>query len=160
MIKHQWDKHFLLVPLMFIGFNGTVCLSILQFFCLKIEFHVKLWNLNCGDGIIGEITPDGKPLIEEFVKGNGEVAVKEFVKDSSKFAKEFVKAGRQIYKLISQNPQINAVQMAENMGLSARQVQKYLKRLQEMGKITREGGRKIGRWKLIDEEYEGFFERI
>ena len=124
------------------------------------EFHVKLWNLNYGDGIIGEITPDGKPLIEEFVKGNGEVAVKEFVKDSSKFAKEFVKAGRQIYKLISQNPQINAVQMAENMGLSTRQVQKYLKRLQEMGKITREGGRKIGRWKLIDEEYEGFFERI
>ena len=124
------------------------------------EFHVKLWNLNYVDGIIGEITPDGKPLIEEFVKGNGEVAVKEFVKDSSKFAKEFVKAGRQIYKLISQNPQINAVQMAENMGLSTRQVQKYLKRLQEMGKITREGGRKIGRWKIIDEEYEGFFERI
>lgn len=148
------------VPLMFIGFNGAVCLSILQFFCLKIEFHVKLWNLNYGDGIIGEITPDGKPLIEEFVKGNGEVVVKEFVKDSSKFAKEFVKAGRQIYKLISQNPQINAVQMAENMGLSTRQVQKYLKRLQEMGKITREGGRKIGRWKIIDEEYEGFFERI
>ncbi len=40
------------------------------------EFHVKLWNLNYEDGIIGEITPDGKPLIEEFVKGNGEVVVK------------------------------------------------------------------------------------
>ena len=105
--------------------------------------------MNYEDGIIGEITPDGKPLIEEFVKGNDEVVVK-----------EFVKAGRQIYKLISQNPQISAAQMAENMGLSTRQVQKYLKRLQEMGKITREGGRKIGRWKIIDEEYEGFFERI
>lgn len=30
--------------------------------------------------------------------------------------------------------------MAENMGVSARQVQKYLKRLQELKKITRIGG--------------------
>ena len=135
------------------------CLSKKHNLCAT-EFHVKLWNLNYEDDIIGEITPDGIPLIEEFVKGSDEVVVKEFVKDSSKFAKEFVKAGRQIYKLISQNPQISAAQMAEDMRLSTRQVQKYLKRLQEMGKITREGGRKIGRWKIIDEEYEGFFERI
>ena len=73
---------------------------------------------------------------------------------------ECSKASRQIYKLISQNPQINAVQMAENMGVSARQVQKYLKRLQELKKITRVGGRKIGKWKIIDEDYEGFFDRI
>ena len=124
------------------------------------EFHVVLWNLNFENEVIGEITPNGTPLIQEFVKGNGEVFVKEFVKRPSKFAKEFVKASRQIYKLISQNPQINAVQMAESMGLSARQVQKYLKRLQESGKITRIGGRKMGEWKIIDEEYEGFFDRI
>lgn len=124
------------------------------------EFHVTLWNLNFEDGIIGEITPDGGPMIQEFVKENGEVAVKEFVKEQPKFAKEFVKASRQIYKLISQNPQISAVQMAESMGLSTRQVQKYMKRLQELGKITRIGGRKMGEWKIIDEEYEGFFDRI
>ncbi|MBQ5573086.1 MAG: winged helix-turn-helix domain-containing protein [Bacteroidaceae bacterium] len=85
--------------------------------------------MNYEDGIIGEITPDGKPLIEEFVKGNGEVVVKEFVKDSSKFAKEFVKAGRQIYKLISQNPQISAAQMAENMGFSTPSLQKHFGKL-------------------------------
>ena len=124
------------------------------------EFHVVLWNLNFENEIIGEVTPNGTPLIQEFVKDNGEVFVKEFVKGPSKFAKEFVKASRQIYKLISQNPQINAVQMAENMGVSARQVQKYLKRLQELKKITRIGGRKIGKWKIIDEDYEGFFDRI
>ena len=77
--------------------------------------------MNYEDGIIGEITPDGKPLIEEFVK--------EFVKDSSKFAKEFVKAGRQIYKLISQNPQISAAQMAENMGFSTPSLQKHFGKL-------------------------------
>ena len=131
-----------------------------------------LWNLNFENEIIGEVTPNGTPLIQEFVKENREVFVKEFVKENrevfvkefvkgpSKFAKEFVKASRQIYKLISQNPQINAVQMAENMGVSARQVQKYLKRLQELKKITRVGGRKIGKWKIIDEDYEGFFDRI
>ena len=124
------------------------------------EFHVTLWNLNFDDEVIGEITPNGSPLIQEFVKDNGELVVKEFVKGSSKFAKEFVKASRQIYKLISLNPQISAAQMAENMVLSPRQVQKYLKRLQELGKITRVGGRKIGEWKIIDEEYEGFFDRI
>lgn len=111
-------------------------------------FHVTLWNLNFENVVVGEITPNGIPLI------------KEFVKEESKFAKEFVKAGRQIYKLISQKPQIGAAQMAQSMGLSARQVQKYLKRLQELGKITRIGGRKMGEWKIIDEEYEGFFNRI
>ena len=50
--------------------------------------------------------------------------------------------------------------MADSIGLSARQVLKYLKRLQESGKIARVGGRKMGEWKIIDEEYEGFFDRI
>ena len=72
--------------------------------------------------------------------------------------KTFIKASRQIYKLISQQPQISAARMAEVMGLSTRQVQKYLRRLQELGKITRVGGRKIGTWEIIDEEYELFCE--
>lgn len=124
------------------------------------EFHVTLWNLNYKGEIMEGLTPDNIPLIQEFVKDNGEVVVKEFVKEPSKFAKEFVKASRQIYKMISQNPQISAVQMSESMGLSPRQVQKYLRRLQELKKITRVGGRKMGEWKIIDEEYEGFFDRI
>ena len=116
--------------------------------------------MNYKGEIIEELTPDNIPLIQEFVKDNGEVVVKEFVKEPSKFAKEFVKASRKIYKLVSQNPQISAMQMSESIGLSPRQVQKYLRRLQELGKITRIGGRKMGEWKIIDEEYEGFFDRI
>ena len=121
---------------------------------------MTLWNLNFEDDIIGEVMPNGNLLIQEFVKGNGKKVVKEFVKAPSKFTKEFVKAGRQIYKLISTNPQISAEQMGMNMNLSTRQVQKYLKRLQDLGKITRVGGRKNGEWNIIDEEYEGFFDRI
>ncbi len=123
------------------------------------EFHVVLWNLNFENKIIGKNTLDSTPLLQEFVKGPSQFA-KEFVKGPSQFTKEFVKASRQIYKLISKNPKISAVQMSESMGLSPRQVQKYLKRLQELGKITRIGGRKMGEWKIVDEEYEGFFDKI
>lgn len=49
--------------------------------------------------------------------------------------------------------------MGESIGLSACQVQKYFKRHQESGKIIRVGGRKMGKWKIIDKEYEGFFDR-
>jgi ATP-dependent DNA helicase RecG len=102
---------------------------------------------------------EGKSRIYD-MNGNTEADIKQFVKGQPKFVKEFIKATRQIYKLISQNPHITAAQMSENMGLSARQVQKYLKRLQESKKIVRVGGRKIGEWKIVDEDYEGFFGRI
>ena len=113
------------------------------------EFHVTLWNLNFDDKVIGEITSDGIPLIEEIRKGNEVV-----------FTKEFIKASRQIYKLISMNPHISTAKMAESMGLSTRQVLKYIKRLQELHKVARIGGRKTGEWKIIDEEYEGFFNSL
>lgn len=122
------------------------------------EFHVTLWNLNFGKDIIGKFTLNGEPLKQEFVKDGSEFT-KEFIKADFEFTKEFIKASRQIYKLISANSHITAAQMANNMHLSARQVLKYLKQLQDLGKIIRVGGRKIGEWKIIDEEYEGFFDR-
>ena len=124
------------------------------------EFHVTLWNLNFDDRIIGEITSDGIPLIEEIRKGNEVVFTKEFIKEPVGFTKEFTKASRHIYKLVSMNPQISIAKMAESMGLSTRQVQKYLNRLQDLHKVARIGGRKTGEWKIIDEEYEGFFNSL
>ena len=124
------------------------------------EFHVTLWNLNFDDRIIGEITSDSIPLIEEIRKNDGEVFIKEFIKEPAGFTKEFTKASRHIYKLVSMNPQISIAKMAESMGLSTRQVQKYLNRLQDLHKVARIGGRKTGEWKIIDEEYEGFFNSI
>ena len=124
------------------------------------EFHVTLWNLNFDDKVIGEITSDGIPLIEEIRKGNEVVFTKEFIKEPAEFTKEFIKASRQIYKLISMNPHISTVKMAESMGLSTRQVLKYIKRLQELHKVARIGGRKAGEWKIVDEEYERFFDSL
>lgn len=86
--------------------------------------------------------------------------VKDVVKGKANVTKEFAKAQRQIYKLISQIPQISAAQMSENMGISLRQVQRYLKQLSDQNLIVREGGRKNGVWKILDDEYEGFFKRI
>lgn len=50
--------------------------------------------------------------------------------------------------------------IAENLGVSTRQVQKYLRRLTELHLIAREGGRKNGIWKILDKDYDDFFERI
>ena len=66
---------------------------------------------------------------------------KEFLKEDNKFRKEFLKAQRMIYKMISSNPGITIAEMAVNIGVSDRQVRKYLKR-------------------IIDGDYEDFFERI
>ena len=111
------------------------------------EFHVTMWNLNYAMDVIKD-NPHVVKAPEDVVKAKANVT------------KVFVKAQRQIYKLISQTPQINATQMSENMGISLRQVQRYLKQLSDLKLIVREGGRKNGIWKILDEEYEGFFKRI
>lgn len=117
--------------------------------------------MNFEEGVVGEITPTSAPLIiQEYKENDKELFVKEFVKGTPQFAKEFVKASRKIYKLISRDPHVSAAQIAESIGLSTRQVQKYMKRLQDLNKIARVGGRKTGEWKIIDDEYEGFFDRI
>ncbi len=83
-----------------------------------------------------------------------------FVKESPQFTKEFTKAQRRIYRLISANPKVNIDTIAEDLKLSTRQVKTYIKRLTDLHLITREGGRKNGIWKIIDKDYNDFFERI
>ena len=122
------------------------------------QFHVTMWNLNYAMDVIKDnphVVKAPEDVVKDVVKETGNV-----VKANANVTKEFVKAQRQIYKLISQTPQINATQMSENMGISLRQVQRYLKQLSDLKLIVREGGRKNGIWKILDEEYEGFFKRI
>lgn len=115
------------------------------------EFHVTLWNLNYGsDSVI-----DGKESLKVVIGTE-----KEFLKEDNKFRKEFLKAQRMIYKMISSNPKITIAEMAVNIGVSDRQVRKYIKRMTDMRFIVREGGRKNGTWEIIDSDYEDFFERI
>lgn len=74
--------------------------------------------------------------------------------------KEFIKASRKIYQLISQNSGITVPELSLKLNVSERQIKRYLKRLQDEEKITRVGGRKNGEWKIIDSEYNDFFEHI
>ena len=107
------------------------------------EFHVTLWNLNY-EQFIKEFTKEGN----EFTKER-----KEFTKER----KEFLNAQRKIYRFVSEKPNISTTEMAERMGVSRRQVQKYIKRLTDMNLIVREGGRKIGTWRITDADYDSFF---
>lgn len=127
------------------------------------EFHVTLWNLNYGCGVI---VKDDANEDEQFAKNRKEFlkevigTKKEFLKEDTKFRKEFLKAQRMIYKMISSDPEITIAEMSMNIGVSDRQVRKYIKRMTDMKLIVREGGRKNGIWKIIDCDYEDFFERI
>ena len=101
------------------------------------------------------VIKEANDVVKDVVKETDNV-----VKEKANVTKEFAKAQRQIYKLISQTPQISAAQISENMGISLRQVQRYLKQLSDLNLIVRDGGRKNGIWKILDDEYEGFFKRI
>ena len=108
------------------------------------EFHVTLWNLNYVEEKESEFRKEQK----------------EFRKEGKEFRKEFLKVQRKVYKMISINPKTTIPEMALNIGVSERQVYKYIKRLTELNLIIREGGRKNGNWKIIDEEYERFFDKL
>lgn len=112
------------------------------------EFHVTLWNLNYGSD---SVTIDEKEFLKK-ATGTG----KEFLKENNKFRKEFLKAQRMIYKMISVNPEITIAEMAVNIGISDRQVRKYIKRMTDLKFIVREGGRKNGIWKIIDGQKRPF----
>ena len=153
------------------------------------EFHVTLWNLNYNEKQFGNSEKQFANDSKEFANSEKEFAndtkqfansEKEFANDTKQFAnsekefanekketakeakqrKEFVKAKRAIYKLITSNPKVTTAQMADKLNVSTRQVQKYLKRLTEQNLIVKEGSRINGSWKILDEEYTDFFGRI
>ena len=96
---------------------------------------------------------------EEFLKEGGEFLKEgekflkkreEFLKEREESKKEFRKAQQMICSMISKKPETTISEMATNIGLSDRQIRKYIKRLMEMKLIIREGGRKHGKWVLLD----------
>ena len=54
-----------------------------------------------------------------------------------------------ILRLMKETPSASAASMAEKLGISARQVQRYIKQLRETGRIERVGGTR-GYWKVND----------
>ena len=86
--------------------------------------------------------------------GDGETAVdREFgIKFGEEFGIKFgIKFGindKQLLILLYANPTLSASEIAEKTGLSQRGVEKQLKRLKELGVISRHGSRKTGQWMI------------
>lgn len=84
-------------------------------------------------------------VIKDDVKGG----VKDVVKELSERQKI-------ILDFISENPALTAKEMSERMsekaGIVPRTIQRDLAELQTKGIITREGGRKEGKWVIIKKE--------
>ena len=78
------------------------------------------------------LTPLGRPAMTANV-----------VKD---VVKELTDRQKVILKLIKENPSLSASEMSQKTGMVTRTIQRDLASLHEKGILTREGGRKDGRW--------------
>ncbi len=91
-----------------------------------------------------------KLITEEFIKGDGGTGT---TVTDAKFGKEFgVKFGaneRKVLLLLASNPSLSAENIAEQIGLSKRGVEKQLKKFRDLGIITRKGSDKTGYWKVV-----------
>ena len=56
--------------------------------------------------------------------------------------------GDKIIELISDEPSITIPAIAESIGVTTRTVEREIKKLREVGKITRTGGKRYGRWEV------------
>ena len=65
-----------------------------------------------------------------------------------KFGTKFGINDKQLLILLYANPTLSASEIAEKTGLSQRGVEKQLKRLKELGVISRQGSRKTGQWTI------------
>ena len=92
---------------------------------------------------------------EQFVQNKD--VVKNVVKD---VVKELSECQKIILDFISENPALTAKEMSERMsermsekaGIVLRTIQRDLAELQAKGIITREGGRKEGKWIIINKK--------
>ena len=54
-------------------------------------------------------------------------------------------------KLLSENPQLSAVKLAEKIGVASRNIENNIKMLKEYGILIRHGSPKNGYWEVVDE---------
>ena len=63
--------------------------------------------------------------------------------------KELTEIQKVILKLIKENPSLSASEMSQKTGMVTRTIQRDLASLHEKGILTRDGGRKDGRWVIL-----------
>lgn len=55
-----------------------------------------------------------------------------------------------VLTLLKANPKMTQQEIGETLGISIASVKRVMKKLIEAGKIQREGGRKIGTWRVME----------
>ena len=96
---------------------------------------------------LGDIFADKKTVV---VKDGAKDGAKDGVKDGAKDGvKDGVKDGaKEVLYLIKQTPHITTKDLANQLNMPFRTVQRYLEKLKREKKITRIDGRKYGYWKI------------
>ena len=91
------------------------------------------------------------PKRDEMLKARGVVRFQCDLKEVLKsVGKGVVKSVGKILKLLGDFPEITRESLAAEVGLSVRGVEKNLAQLKSAGKIRRVGGRKGGRWEVVN----------
>ena len=60
------------------------------------------------------------------------------------------KSSEFILSILKKSPRSTVPEIAENIGISTRAVEKQIKKLRESGKLLRKGGRKTGHWEILE----------
>ncbi len=68
-----------------------------------------------------------------------------------KYVSHVEKSSEKIIRLIKQNAQITIKELAEQLNVSTRAVEKNISKLKTEARIKRIGGDKGGQWKIIEE---------
>lgn len=95
------------------------------------------------------------PFIE-FILGNIISALKEGLGQaptmseemSEEMSSELAETEKRILQLLSTQPKLTAENIADECGISSRTVERYLKALQQKGKLQRVGAKKGGMWRV------------
>ena len=61
---------------------------------------------------------------------------------------------QKIVKLLSENPQLSAVKLAEKIGVASRNIENNIKKLKEYGILIRHGSPKNGYWEIVDKDLQ------
>ncbi len=116
----------------------------------------KLWKTNQKNSETNQKTMQNDVSASQNTSQKGEYASQkgETASQKGEFAsqKKLSASQKNIIELVSSNSKITTNEMATHLGIDRRNVQEHIKKLQELGLLRREGGRKNGHWVVVQED--------
>jgi len=93
----------------------------------------------------GEVPKPAKSSAESSAKSSAKTRVD--VRE--RFGKDSGKSSGKILDLLAQDGELTIPQLAEQIGITPRAIEKNIQKLQDSGLLKRVGGRKEGHWKVL-----------